>query len=228
MNIAGITTCVGELYANYLREALPVWLKTLDSLTIVTDTSGSNVLWFLALFGAKIIHTDAFTRNGAHFNKGAALNQGIAAAAPTDWILSFDADILPPANWRQIAERRAQRDCLNGAHRYKPNAKQTNKNAIFCKGYFQLWHVEDPHYRRSPIFDDSFDAGGYDTAFASQWPRRLHNNLGFGVTHLGEKCRYWCGPGTTPEQQQEAMERYKARSEQTLAARAKRAPIGNP
>jgi len=219
MRIDGITTCAGEQYAGYLARSLPVWLDTLDSVTVVGLPNEIDRLWYGFLcepslqIPVQVVSTDAFTSNGASFNKGAALNYGIRCNLPTrsqhlpSWLLSFDCDILPPANWREIAERQLERGNLYGAPRYSPEGGRVDRR-WYPRGYFQLWHVTDPHYRRSPVFDENWpDAGGYDTAFASQWPLGKWVDLGIALVHQGEKAKHWCGPGGTAGQNREAVRR---------------------
>lgn len=205
MRIDGITTCVGELYAGYLRRTLPVWRETLDSLTIVTTSYDRDSAPFSKRPKLQIWMTNVFTAGGASFNKGAALNIGLDAAKPTDWLLSFDCDIRPPYDLRWQIAMRAQKDCINSAVRYDEAGNQTDRRFL-PRGYFQLWHVSDPHYRREPVFDEHHKhAGRYDTAFYQQWTQEQWNDLGFKLTHLGEKSTHWYGPGTTREQMREAL-----------------------
>lgn len=42
---------------------------------------------------------------GARFNKGKGLNDGLAALEHPDWVICIDADILLPRNFRQVFER---------------------------------------------------------------------------------------------------------------------------
>ena len=199
MNIVGVTTCVGERYAGYLAKTLPVWFRTLDSIVIVGTKDQYDDPW-----NGDTIHflgTDAFTRNGAHFNKAAALNEGIAHANPTDWILAFDSDILPPTDWREQAQRFARPCCLNSASRYKPTGMYEDKR-FYPRGYFQLWHTSDPC--AGPFDETSKHAGRYDTRFAERWPQEQWNDLRFRLTHLGQRAKHWYGPGTTEQQMSRA------------------------
>lgn len=211
MRIDGITTCVGELYAGYLRRTLPVWLRTMASVTIVCidgrdkalASSQYNVIEHIGLDDGiqRTVFTDAFTRNGARFNKAAALNEGIAAAKPTDWILAFDCDILPPEDWRQTAEQHLRQGCLHSARRYKLSGTKEDKR-WYPRGYFQLWHRTDEH---AQPFIDCEHAGRYDTAFANNWPEDKWCELPIKLEHLGQRSTQWFGPGTTREQMRQAQ-----------------------
>lgn len=183
MNISGVTTCVGPIFASTLARALPVWINTLDSITVVTDKYGFGVARFEQL-GIRLIVTDAFTRDGMLFNKGRALNEGIRQSQATDWILSFDADILPRRDWRAIAEKVIEPGNLYGAKRYG--------GIKIPYGYFQLWHTSDKH--NLPFAEIYEHAGGYDADFLDQWPERRRIMLPIVVQEL-ERRGHWFGPG---------------------------------
>jgi len=104
MKISALTTCVGPKYAAMLHKSLPIWLETCDEVIVVTDLD-TKINWKVAIDffqGAKgcttLIpsRTDIFTAHGASFNKGAALSHGFAKIKDPEWVLNFDADILPP------------------------------------------------------------------------------------------------------------------------------------
>lgn len=123
-----MTVCVGEKYTRCLAESLHIWAGTLESLTIIT-TPSSNKLYLEDLLSTysklvtekiKVHTTDVFTAYGAYFNKGAAQCAGYLAMNPTEWALSFDADIVPPRNWREIAESKGlEIGNLYGSRRFK-------------------------------------------------------------------------------------------------------------
>lgn len=207
MNIVGITTCIGPLYAGLLAKTLKVWMRNLDELLIMTDgDTYMNMLEHEERTGdarTYIVATDAFTKNGAKFNKAAALNEAIERSLlATDWIVAFDCDMLPPSDWREVAAKNARRACINGAQRYTPYGIPEDRR-WFPRGYFQLWHVSSPHHK--PFDESSGNAGGYDTEFAERWSQEYWNDLRFRLTHLGQKQKHWYGPGTTNSQMQEAV-----------------------
>lgn len=221
MRIDAITVCVGEMYVEQLARAIPVWLDTLDSLTIATDSAGLAVwLWAqpcAALSPLEKVHfavTDVFTQHGAAFNKGAALNVAYDQASPSDWVLAFDADIIPPPNWREIVEHEAERGYLHGCGRVREdNQLAIRERILHPLGFFQLWHTSDPRSWRWPLFPPDYPcAGGYDAEFAEHWPRDHWRKLPFDVTHQGEHGVNWFGQGS---------------AEKTIAWRANRGRFGN-
>lgn len=153
--IDAITCCVGKMYAEQLARSLPIWLDTLDSLTIVTK-KGDDILALEGPSNLSIVETDVFTSYGAHFNKGAALCYAYASADPKDWALHVDSDIIPPKDWRKIAEEKAEPDCLSGAFRYDERGQRLDEAPLYPYGYFHLWHVSNPVTWKWPLFDPWF------------------------------------------------------------------------
>lgn len=219
MRIDGITCCVGEKYALQLTRSLQRWLETLDSLTIVTAPGDSSIQLVTDLLKTmpapdsrpysppccelKIITTNVFYEHGAKFNKAAALCEAYQLSNPTDWVLHFDSDIIPPEYWRWLAEKRIGKGNLYGAFRYNEEGRRLDEFPLFPYGYFHLWHVDDPCAWRWPIFETWHPhAGNYDSEFAMQWPsaRRGHD-LGFSVLHQGEPRQSWFGPNDSESMQ---------------------------
>lgn len=197
MKISALTTCVGERYAAYLKKSLGCWSATLDELLVVTDEHTDFGSW--DWLPARLHRTDIFTRYGASFNKGAALSEGFAILNPTDWVLNFDADILPPADWRTIVERHLPKpgELLGCSHRYRedgsliPDADYPN-----IWGFFHLWHVASPYTWRRPVFDPTCGhAGNYDHTFMMQWPEKVRVDLWprLRLVHQGEPREQWFG-----------------------------------
>jgi hypothetical protein len=218
MHISGITTCVGTLYAAHLARTLPVWLNTLDSLTVATlDNDKSMIevwheyIWRQGNRRLRIAATDAFTKNGAHFNKGAALNAAYAQARPSDWVLSLDCDVLPPPDWRDHLKD-IEPGTLYGC-------KRTDKLATQPWGYFQLWHARDT--QAGPFVEHYGHAGRYDTEFFNRWPTNRRKVLPFMVEHLGEPAKHWHGEGNehlTAALFGQGVSAFRARDERLPAA----------
>lgn len=211
MRIDAITCCVGEVYAVQLARSLPIWLDTLDSLTVVTKPHDS-VLTHDGPSNLRFVTTDVFTAFGAHFNKGAALNEAIKAADPTEWTLHVDSDIIPPADWRTVVERTAQVNCLSGAFRYDEGGKRLDERPLYPYGYFHLWHASDKRTWRWPLLENWHShAGSYDANFTDLWPRHKRKDLGLKLIHQGERRTNWFGPDSDPQMMQAiASEGYRA------------------
>jgi hypothetical protein len=198
MKITGLTTCVGDTYAQYLKRALPRWLDSLDSLLVVTDyeTFQHN----REIFSTRhTLVSEIFTQHGASFNKGGALSQGFAHARPKDWVLNFDSDICPPKNWREIVESfpLEHHKLYGSSHRYGENHLLIpDSDFPNVWGFFHLWHISDPHSWNRPVFDSTCGhAGNYDHSFMLQWPERERVDFWpkLKLTHQGEPRQRWFG-----------------------------------
>ena len=206
MKVDGFTCCVGPEYQEYLTESLPIWTKTLNTVTVVTKPNDLIVKQKGKYKNLKFVETDVFTRYNAHFNKGAALCEAFAAANPTEWCLHFDSDIVPPSNWLDIANRRAEKGCLSGVFRYNEQGERLDEKPLYPYGYFHLWHISDPNCWRWPLFGTWFaHAGSYDANFTDHWRPSQRRDLGFRVIHRGECRTNWFGPGARRERMKELL-----------------------
>ena len=203
MKISALTTCVGPKYAAMLERSLPVWLNTCENVYVVTDIDTCDRLVqavekCLCLGDFHPIVTNLFTLHGASFNKGASLSSGFAHIENPEWILNFDADILPPADWRKIVEPHLSVGKLHGcSHRYREDGTQIpDADYPNIWGFFHLWHVDDPHSWRRPVYTvDCGHAGNYDHTFMMQWPPEDRVDLWpeLKVVHQGEPRQQWFG-----------------------------------
>lgn len=190
MRIDGIVSCVGGKYASILQKALPIWLDTLDSVTVVTDGTTA----FRPPSGVRFFWTELFTAYGAFFNKGAALSSAYASVNPTDWILHFDADIIPPSNWRKMTEPYLKIGNLYGADRCYEDGRDVIDPPPFPYGFFHLWNVRDPRTWIRPLWELFWpSAGHYEIGFIERWPSELRVRLPFKVIHPLEPRLGWFG-----------------------------------
>lgn len=199
MKINGLAVCVD--YSNYLHKSIYRWKNTLDTLLVVTSNQDTATQQLCESYEIPYCCTDAFYLNGAKFNKGLAMEEARQIMPWKDWILFFDADIIPDINWKsQIGQADPTR--LNGAARYdqKPDGSITmiDDGGRVGWGYFQLFHSQDSHVQRRPLMDGSWKhAGGYDNSFVSLWPepaKRLPTTL----IHMGPNGN-WFGVGRQQE-----------------------------
>ncbi len=197
MYIDAITCCVGSVYAAYLKRSLPVWMDTLDSLTVVTRPDDRDTAAVCAPYRRlRLVTTDVFKQHGADFNKGAALTIAYAAAAPVDLALHFDSDIMPKADWRSRAEKEFRLGYIAGATRHDEQGKPIVDKGPWPYGYFQLWSTNDPATWSWPLFEPCHGhAGNYDMAFLERWSDKKRQRLSFPVTHFGEVRQNWFGVG---------------------------------
>lgn len=205
MRIHGITTSVN--YTDLLSRGLDRWALGCEKLVVVTAPDDKACQDLCRFHNVECYVTDVFTDNGARFNKGAALSEAIIATdwrKDAEWLLHFDADIVPPQDWRQQVEAYAPKPgSLYGATRYwipvdqqelvvDPKRKMPQAWVI---GFFSMFHAQDPRLPRDPMFPIHYGhAGWYDTDFSRNWDRETqHKFLPLDLIHVGEERRNWMG-----------------------------------
>lgn len=210
--IHGLTVCVD--YAEYLTVTGPLWLKGLTSLTIVTAGHDARTIKTIRLLNAlpyrpqlSLFITEAFTRDGASFNKGLAMEEAREVMPWEDWILFFDIDVAPPKNWLYKFGERLQMGYLYGATRLQTPAVECIGDPTMPAvdddrlgyGYFQLFHAKDPKVQHRPLLDTYWrHAGNYDSNFMLKF-RSMVKDVGFPVWHIGPQHENWFGKGKREE-----------------------------
>lgn len=211
MRIHGLVVCVN--YAAELRNAMPRWKAGLESLTIVTDPHDRQTALVADDYHCRLVVTDAFYDNGAHFNKGLAQQIAWPHVPKEDWLLLIDADIVPPIGWKQtILHSNPQPGWLYGSRRWDDRGALLFDDS-HGYGYFQLFHASDPLAAKEPFFEtDWTHAGNGDSAILLRWRNvgRLAPVLPLALHHQGVGPSHnWYGRGKLAEF--DAMEAERAR-----------------
>lgn len=192
MKIAGLVSCVD--YSDLLARGIDGWRNGLDSLLVVTSSEDGPTAALCARAGVDLYATDAFKADGAVFNKAKALDEALGVLAPADWVLFFDADVVPPPDWRERVESAAPTaGNLYGSTRREESGAPILEEEL--AGCFHLWHVADPVAQDRPLLGSWVSAGSYDSAFWMRWPADRRKLLRLDLTHLGAMGRNWCGRG---------------------------------
>lgn len=197
-----ITISVG--YGGLLAVTLPRNMKHLRECLVVTSPDDERTREVASsVDGVRVLVTDAFTRHGARFNKGLAMEEALDALGREGWILIWDADIVFPDSipWSQSHPEK-----LNGARRrllVDPSEFRDGMDWGQCLksaddgpiGFFQLFRADCEALEGvRPWYDVSFaHAGGGDAWFMRLWPRSHWNVMDFECLHLGPKDTNWFG-----------------------------------
>jgi hypothetical protein len=125
MRLSYVTVCVD--YLDLLKVAHHHNLAQFDDYIVVTHPRDTEtVAWTQAHKEVTPVYTDAFYRNGARFNKGLALSEGLNALRATlaeqgatpEWVALMDADTFVPPDWReQLKRANLDREWMYGARR---------------------------------------------------------------------------------------------------------------
>jgi hypothetical protein len=210
MKIHGMTVCVD--YADMLEKSIGAWMSGLESLMIVTSTRDYDTPTLAMVKGADFVRTNSFYLDGAAFNKGRAQQEAWPSVPKDDWLLLFDADIVPPADWRlQLEALPLNPGYLYGCFRYDEHGVRI-KDDSHGYGYFQLFHASDDLAQVDPFFDTYWThAGNGDSNIMLRWRNvgRLAPVLPLKLLHSGGPSHNWYGRGKHAEFQ--AMERERMR-----------------
>lgn len=114
--IEAVITC--SKYADFLRQTIPFTISQVDRLVVVTPHEDHETRRVCDEWSVECIVSDSFTEKGDVFNKGSAINIGLAGLRQKGWILHMDADIVLPVTFRNMLDKAAlQRDHIYGANR---------------------------------------------------------------------------------------------------------------
>jgi len=199
--IRGIVTCVG--YDDLLEITLRRNMKHFSECCVITSLEDSATFDVASKIpGVKIFRTDAFTRYGARFNKGLAMEEGLDFFGRSGWMLIWDADIILPdvMDFSQIecgTLYGASRRIISDPSRYKSTMRfesfPLTEETEFA-GFFQLFNASDPVLTVRPWYDVTFvHAGGGDSFFQTLWPADKKVRLPIQTLHLGPRDTNWFG-----------------------------------
>src|SRR5579872_4379804 len=116
MRIENVIVCVN--YSDFLAYSLPLNKSLFDRTLVVTSKNDKKTQRICEYHFVETFVTDAFTRNGQKFNKGAAINEALEYLNFQGWVVHMDADIILPPRTRNILENAALNEqFLYGADR---------------------------------------------------------------------------------------------------------------
>lgn len=184
--ISCVVVCVG--LGDVLSKTLEKNCELFDEIAIVTTEEEAQALHdalpdkVFTAENVKLVTSNRCYEDGAAFNKGKMLNDGIAALHHPDWIVCTDADVFLHRRLREYLKTHVLNPgCLYYTDRFDIAPGQTE--AAFDpsrgvnrepNGYFQLWNRRALAIRdRFPnvMFETFCSAGGVDSAFMQQWPK---------------------------------------------------------
>ena len=115
--VQGVTVCVN--YSDFLEVTLEENLSHFSEFVVVTDYRDRKTQGVCQKHSVYCVQTDVFfERPGDVFNKGAAINLGIAHLRKPGWFVHLDADIVLPDRFNTaLYKARLDPECIYGADR---------------------------------------------------------------------------------------------------------------
>jgi len=182
-------------YNDFLIVSLENNIKIFENITVVTSSNDFLCQKICEKFGVNCVVTDIMYEDGAVFNKGKAINEGIRSIPDTDYILLLDADTLV---MEQINLDLLEDDVLYTSDRYMISdydsyqrylSGDINKEIFFIQsdqglGFFQLFNFSMcTEYPQS-----STDASSDDLKFRDSF--ELKKSIGNFIIHLGTESNW--------------------------------------
>ena len=181
-------------YADYLRETLPTWLPFVDRVLVLTNRQDEATCRVVEEHCGKVawLHSNSLAMSGP-FDRGIAINQGLAALDRTGWVLLIDADIglvrpIPPFRDKRVLYGAMRLDVIGrdqwraalAGERLGLPSRDDRRDAAFTpkersrlvRGYFQLFYHKNARRHVGPLYPEGHpNVSGADWAFARQFGR---------------------------------------------------------
>ena len=196
-------------YNDFLPITLENNIKIFDSITVVTSINDEECQKICQDFNVNCVVTERMYENGAKFNKGKAINEGIKSLLNPNWILLIDADIIVPETFTEsfkdnytninslyvcnrvmFKEYQSYLDWKSGSG---IKGQVSKLNGI---GYFQLFNINSNCLQRIVYPENSNNAAGSDISFRNRFTEKV--DLKIESIHLGISYQNWNGR-ETPE-----------------------------
>lgn len=204
--VRALIVCVE--YADILALTLPHNAEFLSEVMIVSTETDFATRRLAKEFEIPIHLTNVFYRRGAHFNRFAAIEEGLNVFGRHGWLLLLDADIAIPkfrhpftpvvgrvyTPYRRVLKvhRFNPSEGLPEQHTWAGHKRPLMKDEQ--SGYFQLFHASDPALGRPPWHSlDWTWAGNADVAFQNRWQVANRVRPPFEVLHIGVPKENWTG-----------------------------------
>lgn len=195
-------------YNDYLAISLKENVKIFNNITVVTSTQDILCQKICEKFSVNCIVTDVMYDEGATFNKGKAINEGIRSIKNPDFILLIDADIivknpisldplkddtLYTSSRYIIKSYSLLQDYLNSKSNIEDAATHESDKGI---GFFQMFNINHHSIDKNQVYPEfSNDASWDDLLFRDKFPKR--ETVQNTILHLGDPSINWKGRKTS-------------------------------
>jgi hypothetical protein len=116
LKLEAVITCVN--YADFLEYTLPVNLPHFERVVVVTSKADKSTQSVCNRMSVDVVATDMFFDEGDSFNKGHAINLGLAHLRHEGWLVHLDADVVLPHRFRTMLRKaKLEKSKIYGADR---------------------------------------------------------------------------------------------------------------
>lgn len=177
-------------YSDFLSITLPLNRFAFDRLVVYTKKTDLTTQRVCAENGVECVATDAFTKDGAKFNRGAVYNEALRDLRFKEWVCLMDSDVIVTAGFSsQFATIGPNPDNFYGARRYNVETPEEWRAILadpsllqstlllrgFGYGYFQLFHYDSCIFQSvwNRQYPESFSCSESDWIFRNQWGEEI-------------------------------------------------------
>lgn len=160
--IEGVTISVN--CAKMLAISLENNMRHFSRTLVITTPADVETQEVCKTYGADVLVTNAFYREGAKFDKGYAHERGLKYLKYNKWVLFFDADIILHHQFTDLAARYPlEKDVMYGCDRIYVTRQEhidlMRKGKLHGPfdsgdwgfGFFQLFHMENKWFHGKPV-----------------------------------------------------------------------------
>lgn len=163
--VEAVMVCVN--YADFLEHTVQLNRHHFDSFVVVTHFDDRATHRVCDRHGLTCVKTDEMYHQGDDFNKGVAINLGLARLRHTGWVCHLDADIILPNNFRNLLRKSAlDHECIYGADRINVPS-------------FEEYEKLVAHSQFSPQHQWGFMMGAKSGGALTIGPRLVHDEIGY-------------------------------------------------
>ena len=194
-------------YNDFLQITLENNTKIFKSITVVTSINDTECQKICERFNVNCVVTERMYENGATFNKGKAINDGINSLINPGWILLLDADIIVPetftesfklkytnANALYVCDRIMFREYQSYLDWKSGSGSKSQVSTLNGIGYFQLFNINSNCLQKIIYPENSNNASRSDVFFKNKFTEKV--DLDIESIHLGIPYKNWNGRET--------------------------------
>ena len=178
-------------------------MVNLFNITIVTSPNDITCQELCKKYGVNCVITGKMYDNGAIFNKGKAINEGLKSIKDPDWILLLDADIYLKPDFLDVVKNSnlninslvmCKRLIVDNSEDFMKWRNGENVGKLERSkgyGYFQMFNANCQSNRKFFYSEEYTDASESDLEFRDRF--KIKSELDTYVVHLGDTGQNWSG-----------------------------------